>query len=129
MMQECLKVTGSGLMTNIGRKLHQWFCAEPLSETEFCVFYCIGQMVLRNLAQRVSEQPQMIACTCYITYFHCVKRPDHASCCICGLTFYTFECITLRSLCRLQWPLVLWSNGINCMFWGGLVFICPAKVV
>jgi len=50
MMQECLKVTGSGLITNIRQNLHQWFCAEPLSETAFCVFYGIGQMVLHNLA-------------------------------------------------------------------------------
>jgi hypothetical protein len=95
MMQKCLKVTGSGLITNIGRNLLQWFYAEPLSETAFCVIYCISQMVLYNLAQLVSEQPQMIACTCYIMYFHCVKCLDHASCCICGLTFYTFQCIPL----------------------------------
>jgi len=87
MMQECLKVNGSGLITNIHQNLHQSFCAEPLSETAFCVFYCIGQMVLRNLAQLVSEQPQMTAHTCYITYFHCVKRPYCASCCVCVLTF------------------------------------------
>jgi len=43
MMEECLKVTGSGLITDIRRNLHQWFCAEPLSETAFCVFYGIGQ--------------------------------------------------------------------------------------
>ena len=55
MMQECLKVTDSGLITNICQNLHQWFCAEPLSETAFCVFYGIGQMVLHNLAQLVSE--------------------------------------------------------------------------
>jgi hypothetical protein len=95
MMQECLKVTVSGLISSIGQNLHQWFYAEPLSETAFCVFYCIGQMVLHNLAQIVSEQPQMIACTCYITYFHCVKRPDLTSCCLCELTFYTFQYTTL----------------------------------
>ena len=83
MMQECLKVTGSGLITNIGQNLQQCFYAEPLSKTAFCVFYCIGQPVF--------EQLQMIACTYYITYFHCVKHPDHASCCACGLTFYSFQ--------------------------------------